>query len=557
MAGKLRYWKEKDGRFWARLAVPSALKNIIGKSELLESLGGDRRTAIKNHPAAVARLQAQVAEAEAKLIGKVGINPNHTAITTGDFGQAVWQRYNAALNADAAQRDSEPTPEELEVAKKITLARLAEIDTTDALAVLDATLDYLVLRNVKENRQFFHNAQLDELRRNLADGDMHNVQHEVDAYLDQHRLTAGDAERAVLAKQLIRAEIEAVQRSVERDAGDYSGKPSDPLVKPAAEPPTHRPVSLSKLWENYVASRVMAGFMKDRGKRQDPVIRNLRKFLGHNDARLIAKKDLLAWRDNLIAVEKLSAKTVSDIYVSTVRSLFLWAYENEHLPENVAATVKQAKPRKVQSRERGYTDAEAVEVLRLSRNHQPKPNQFGYIRETAHMTAAKRWAPMLCAFTGARISEVTQLRKEDMREENGRWIIRITPDAGSVKSGGYRDVPLHRQIIEQGFIKFVLGANAGPLFHGADKPVNYARAASSVSDEISKWLRKTNVAPEGVQPNHGWRHRLKTQAMELGLNSRVIDAMQGHTGRTAGENYGDVTLNAKMRVIDQLPDYPL
>ena len=38
---------------------------------------------------------------------------------------------------------------------------------------------------------------------------------------------------------------------------------------------------------------------------------------------------------------------------------------------------------------------------------------------------------------------------------------------------------------------------------------------------------------------------------------RVIDAMQGHTGRTAGENYGDVTVIAKARVIDALPDYDL
>jgi hypothetical protein len=38
---------------------------------------------------------------------------------------------------------------------------------------------------------------------------------------------------------------------------------------------------------------------------------------------------------------------------------------------------------------------------------------------------------------------------------------------------------------------------------------------------------------------------------------RVIDAMQGHAGRTAGENYGDVTLVAKSRVIEALPDYDL
>lgn len=78
---------------------------------------------------------------------------------------------------------------------------------------------------------------------------------------------------------------------------------------------------------------------------------------------------------------KLEAKTVSDIYLSTVRSLFAWAHENERLPQNVAEKVRQPRPRKVNGREQGYTDAEAVAVLRASRSHVPKPNQFGYVRE--------------------------------------------------------------------------------------------------------------------------------------------------------------------------------
>jgi len=60
-------------------------------------------------------------------------------------------------------------------------------------------------------------------------------------------------------------------------------------------------------------------------------------------------------------------KTVSDIYLSTVRSVFAWAHENELLPENVAEKVRQ--PKRVNSRETGYTDAEALAVLRACRAH--------------------------------------------------------------------------------------------------------------------------------------------------------------------------------------------
>ena len=126
-----------------------------------------------------------------------------------------------------------------------------------------------------------------------------------------------------------------------------------------------------------------------------------------------------------------------------------------------------------------------------------------------------------------------------------------------MQAGDYRDVPLHRQIVTLGFEDFVRSVGQGPLFHNGKDPERYEAKAKRMSNQIADWLRIKEIKPDGIQPNHAWRHRLKTQALELGLNIRVIDAMQGHSGRTAGENYGDVTIAAKVRVIDQLPEYNL
>lgn len=332
--------------------------------------------------------------------------------------------------------------------------------------------------------------------------------------------------------------------------------PTTPIIK-NVRPPEQLPqrVNLTGLWADCVNSRVQAGFMKDGGKRQRPVIASLRKFLRHNNATRITKKDLLAWRDHLM--NDLSAKTVNDIYHSAVRALFAWAVENDRLPENVAQTVKQRKARKVYGRERGYTDAEAVKVLKASRTYEPHPDSTGRVRESEQMANLKRWVPIICAFTGARVSEITQLRKEDIREIDGQWVARITPDAGTVKSGGYRDVPLHPQIIEEGFAQFVADAEPGPMFHNAIEPEKYQGAAVVVSNKLSDWLRLSGLRPEGLQPNHAWRHRLKTQCRELGISDRVVDAIQGHAGRTAGDNYGDVTLKTKVDAIGRLPFYDL
>ena len=123
MAGKLRYWKEKDGRFWTRIAVPIWLRPFLDnpRGELLEPLCGDRRAALRLHPAAVARLQIEIATS-AQRVDSANLAPlkpasPRTAITTADIGRAVWQRYLTALEADDA--NSELYPSKADIAAEL------------------------------------------------------------------------------------------------------------------------------------------------------------------------------------------------------------------------------------------------------------------------------------------------------------------------------------------------------------------------------------------------------------------------------------------------------
>lgn len=519
MAGKLRHWKEKGGRFYARLAVPGTLQSLLGKSELLEPLGADRKMALRLHSAAVARLQAEIMRAARKAKGD---------------GAAVSVDYPLSVEQIALSHYHQ----------RIAFDDVLRNDVRHSFGYVDEILAQRLR---------------DAMAGKLADAELAKlIGPRVERFRAAGNMTAepGSEEWRQIARALCVAEYEALSRVAERDEGDFTGKPEHPLIANAKLPEDQlEPVNLTKLSDGYVLARTQAGFMKDRGKRIALVVKNLRKFLGHNDARRLTKKNILDWREHLLTT--LAAKTVNDIYLSSVRSMLNWAVENERLTENVAATVKQPKKKKVYGRERGYTDAEAVFVLKASRSYEPKTDEYGRVRETAQSVAAKRWVPLLCAFTGARVSEITQLRAEDVRKEGDRLVIRITPDAGTVKAGGYRDVPLHSQIAALGFEDFVKSVVQGPLFHNGTDPAFYAAKAQRMSNQIADWLRINEIRPDGVQPNHAWRHRLKTQGLELGLNSRVIDAMQGHSGRTAGESYGDVTIAAKIAVIDKLPDYEL
>jgi integrase len=494
------------------------------KTELRTPLGPDYRSALRLLPGAVAELQHKIALAERSAAGATGrtVMLNRYPLAPD---QIAFRNYQDRLALDEYFRNGDP--------------RYANPGSID-----------------------------DELVRQLRDGIAGRLRDDqllalIGDRIERYRhlgntgVEFGSTEWRTVARALCVSEYEALSRVAERDEGDYSGTPAHPLIVNAPPPPDEKeqPVSLTGLWADYINSRIQAGFMRDKGLRHRPVINSLRKFLKHNDAARITRKDVLAWRDHLM--KTLSAKTVNDIYLSGVKSVLTWAVENDRLPENVAAIVRQPKPRKVYGRERGYTDIEAVQVLIASRAYQSKADEFGRVRESVQMADVKRWVPIICAFTGARVSEIIQLRKEDIIRVNDQWVARITPDAGTVKSGGYRDVPLHRQIIAEGFEVFLEAANPGPLFHTATDPKKFQRAAIMVSNKLSDWLRLSGLCPDGLQPSHAWRHRLKTTCREIGISDRVVDAIQGHAGKTAGDNYGDVTLKTKADAIAKLPDYPI
>src|SRR5690606_33294944 len=107
----------------------------------------------------------------------------------------------------------------------------------------------------------------------------------------------------------------------------------------------------------------------------------------------------------------LSLKTVKDVCLAGVRAVLAWARENGRIDDNPCVNIKVRMPKAIRTRERGYTDTEALAILKVSRAYTPGQ------KEGSKMAAVKQWLPILCAFTGARITEIAQLRKSDFRQE--------------------------------------------------------------------------------------------------------------------------------------------
>ena len=186
------------------------------------------------------------------------------------------------------------------------------------------------------------------------------------------------------------------------------------------------------------------------------------------------------------------------------------------------------------------------------------------ITDTATATgAARKWVPWLCAYTGARVGEITQRRGVDVTEQEGVKVISITPEAGTVKTGRGRIVPLHEDLIAQGFLTFVGSRRNGPLFYNASKGEPRASVATNPTkpryvkarERLAAWIRDLGISDKEVRPNHAWRHSFKQIAARNGIPDGMSDYITGHAPATVARGYGAPTVSDMAEALKRFPRY--
>jgi integrase len=271
-------------------------------------------------------------------------------------------------------------------------------------------------------------------------------------------------------------------------------------------------------------------------------------FLEHDSAKLVTPEDIVRFKDHRLASinprtgRPISGKTVKDSDLAGLKTLFGWAVSNRKLPSNPATgvTIKLGKPQKL--RGKGLTEEEAKAILQAALK----------VTGEGRTDAARRWVPWLAAYTGARVGELAQIRKQDVTKDGEHWTIRLTPEAGTIKTNEARTVALHPHLVELGFPAFVEAASSGHLFLKPNKSGDVLGPLQGLKNRLAEFSRAI-VKDPNVAPMHGFRHRFKTVGMEAGVSTRVLDAIQGHAARTAGDSYGDVTVKAMAQAMQALP----
>jgi integrase len=286
-------------------------------------------------------------------------------------------------------------------------------------------------------------------------------------------------------------------------------------------------------------------------KRWRPKYRQFEEFIAPKAWHQATKEDARKWRDELLAPKKYPDRkkvkpiTVRDVHFAALKALYAFLEEREWC-ENPFKDARVRMPKYVEEpRDKDLSEEEARAILQSALE---PPSE----RLSQEYRDAFRWVPWILAYTGARVNEITQLRKQDIHDVEGIWVFHITPEAGRVKTKGFRDVPIHPHLIEMRFLDFVKQHKAGPLFYssartrgGKDSKAPYKK----VGERLAARVRDIGVSDKGVKPNHGWRHRLVSLLIGLRCRDVEIDAILGHKGPT----YGKVSLVLKKAIIDGIP----
>jgi integrase len=367
-----------------------------------------------------------------------------------------------------------------------------------------------------------------------------------DAVLNSRNLIVDQVSRQQVLEQVAVAAGLSAEKIERFSLGDYSPD-TDASRFPdwSAEKPTAH-----KAKSDVAITQLLAGWWKEAGRNggrsistyesYSKAVRYFVDFLGHDDAAQVTPRDVVGYKDKRLddvnprTGKPISAKTIKDSELSGLKTIFKWGAGQHLIPGNPAEGITVATSKPKLRRSKGFTEDEAVMLLRHCMNYtQTQAN------EVERLINAKRWVPWVCAYTGARVGEIVQLRKADLINHGEHYEILITPEAVTVKDGEYRKVPVHPHLVETGFVDFIRSQADGYLFLKANAKGEIRGSWNSAKNRLREFVRQVVTDPD-VKPNHGWRHRFITVSRECGMSQELRRMITGHTGMGTDEReYGD------------------
>jgi site-specific recombinase XerD len=534
----------RNGRYWARLSVPGALRSIVNKRELLEPLGPDRVEALRKLPGAIGRMHDILTAARA----------DHTS-QRKPKAPTIRGRALSLRNLAGAHFDSETAIDDAE----------RSFDPAD----------------MPPNNVGLYQPAYEVMLRNVASGRFSNdealaaVGWAIDGFQARGntKVVSGTPEWRELARTLAAVQLETLAQKAARDQGDFAqerkhpllmppkASPEDPLKARILGPDSERP--LSDLIEQFTKeietgaqtrndNRVTIRMLEEQMGETLSIYRLTRQHV-HGFKRALAetpanysKRFRGMTLPEAVKVNKarpvpyplLSARTINDKYLARLHAFLNWAVRGDIIPDNPAAGIKIDA---VKSSEPPRVNFSPDDLGRLFGEHFAPGGKWG----------EREWAMVTSLFGGMRATELAQVKLNSVRTERGLLVIAIEEETKNL--GSQRLVPVHSQLLALGFEKYVAGlrkrreTHLFPVWYrdGMEAKSKAPRETATIDHYFPRFLpRRFNVTylPKvGIVDSrktwHSFRHTFKSGLKMAGVPKDMRDQLAGHSDQQAGAGY--------------------
>jgi len=551
-----------SSRYYVRQRVPVDLVATYGKAEIWRSLGTtDQREAKR-----LARSVLDELDREFEAKRTAGTFTEH------DLQEAIWNRYVELTEADeTSRRLGELSDAELDDVWQHLRREFGDYD-------LNAFRIFEYIRDRFEIEQRERPARLATLKAGVARGDLGAVERDIAAVAKERSapIPKGSDLYRKLGHGLQRAELEALARAEERDAGDFTGSPRDSLIQPpkvrlvaptgetimslfdtyAAENPENvRADTLNQsrmaveLFVDHVGARFPASSI---GK---PQVRTWKALLLKYPVKAaetkifagMALKDIVATNDALPPVQRkpaISPKTVNR-YLAGLSAFVKWLVASGYLQTNpltdMFISVDKAKGSKatfttteLQSLFGSplFGSCQSDEKMHLPGNHKIRDHRY--------------WLPLVMLWSGARPAEIAQLLVADVREQHGTWIMHVTEEGDDEKStktkGSMRVVPIHSELTRLGFVEFVKAQAAKGekrLFPEAERN-SRGQMAAKFSRDFGRYLDRVDIKDGRGLSLYSFRHGFIDALRRAEFLDDQFAMIIGHAKHTTTGRYGHI-----------------
>jgi integrase len=387
-------------------------------------------------------------------------------------------------------------------------------------------------------------------------------------------------------QMIVEAIIDRLRVEIEERSGNFAAEPGSKVVcsglkhidntAPAGQ-------SIIDLFERYAKQRLTEGRKRADTVTQDrKIIQQFARFVGTTrSAASLTQAEVRDWRDLIAAlppkfatakaynglslreaadkarsfcVTSMSPTTVNK-YLSTVSPFLGWCVRNGYAERNPCEGLFYDLPKGRNSRP--PFSADELRVLFSS------PLFTGFAADgKEHSSGNLRtrdwrfWIPLLCFFTGARVTEVAQLRIQDVHLDCEFPFLEIRHDekhGQSTKSARSRLAPLHRKLIRLGFGDFVRKQQSADCVTGRLFPTLIPDARGCMGAQPSRFWRNyiKRIGLKGRADGfgtHSFRHLLADRLRQAGYLNEEIAVVLGHSLKSVTSGYGRLSAGTSERL---------